>query len=322
MSDHATRISLNQGLVWDRCAYLWKLKYKDKWEKVQRGHRLELGNMGHTMLFDLYKTGQDHSSEFANVWLQDFGNLDGEQIQNIATAVRQFKLYREVFSPEHDKGLRTVTLSNGEPGLEYHFEIELTTPQGRPFILEGYIDRLSWDERGLMWVEDYKWTSRFWSQIELLMDPQLPLYAGALRLLGLPVHGCMVTQVNTYPYKGDGASKKPVDELIKREKFHVPEIQTDAIIAEYGRIVDEILDDDGTYRRSLRRDCKTCDMQEPCLMGLKGIDSVGFMAMSGAYRPKSPRPVDRQDGVPQALATRTRIPNVTVEGQTIVLDTI
>ncbi len=314
MNDGPIKISLNQALTWDRCNFLWKLKYVDKWEKTRRGHRLELGNMGHAMLFDLYRTGQDHSVDFANVWMTDLGGLDGEQIQNVATAVGQFKLYREEFSPVADRGLTTVE-------LEYHFEVKLETPQGRPFILEGYIDRMSRDERGLLWVEDYKWTGRFWSSIELQMDPQLPLYAAALRALGIPVHGCMVTQVNTYPYKD--RSKKKIEELFVRERFAVEPGQTDHMLHEYGLMVDEMID---TYyegaeelRRSLRRDCKSCEMQEPCLMGLKGISPISFMAMSDGYRPKAPRPVDRQDGVPQPLATRTRIPDVSVDGQEIII---
>lgn len=309
---YASKISFNQALIWDRCHFLWKLKYKDKWEKINRGFRLELGNMGHAMLFDLYKTGQDHSEEFATTWLQDMPTLDGQQIQNVATAVAQFKLYRGEFMPMADRNLTTIE-------LEYHFEVELVTPRGRHYVLEGYIDRMSLDDRGYLWIEDYKWTERFWTPLQLLMDPQLPLYAAALRALGRPVHGCMVTQVNTYPYKGDRRSKKKIEELITREKFHVPEQQTDALLVEYGRIVDEMIDTE-IYRRSLRRDCSKCEMQEPCLMGLKGIEPIGFMAMSQGYRPKAPRPVDRQDGVAVPLQGRTRIPEVSVDDQTIIIE--
>jgi RecB family exonuclease len=323
MSDDTTtlpKISLNQALTWDRCHFLWKLKYVDKYEKLRRGHKMELGNMGHAMLFDLYKTGQDHSADFANTWLEDIPSLDGEQIQNIATAVSMFKLYREMFSPQADKGLTTVE-------LEFHFEVELVTPKGRHYILEGYIDRMSVDDRGLLWIEDYKWTTKFWSSLELLMDPQLPLYAAALRALGRPVHGCMVTQVNTYPYKGDNRSKKTIDELFKRERFAVSTDQTDALLYEYGRQMDEIIDAQESgepLRRSLRRDCGggttyPCEMQEPCLMGLKGLDPVSFLAMSSDYQLKAPRPVDRQDGVAVPLQTRTRLPEITVDDQTIIL---
>lgn len=316
MQPDTIRISLNQALTWDRCRFLWKLKYKDKWEKIWRGYRLEMGNMGHAMLFDWYKTGQDHSPEFANAWLTDLGNLDAEQIENVATAVSMFKLYREMFSPEHDRDRHTLE-------LEYHFEVELTTPQGRIFILEGYIDRLSQDHKGFVWIEDYKWTQKFWSPTEVSMDPQLPLYAGALRALGIPVHGCMVTQVNTYPYKKDGRQKKlaaeGIESLIKREKFHVPEAQSNLLIETYGTMMDEIIDAED-YRRSQRRECKSCDMQEPCLMGLRGIDPVGFMMMSSGFQPKAPRPVDRQDGVPQPLQVRARIPEISVDGQYINID--
>lgn len=312
METDTRKISFNQGLVFDRCRFLWKLKYKDKWEKVDRGTKMELGTMGHHLLFDYYKTGQDHSADFANAWMADLDTLDGEQIQNIAVAVSQFKLYRELFAPDEDRGLTTTE-------LEYHFEVELMTPGGHPFILEGYIDRMSVDRRGLLWVEDYKWTGRFWSNIELLMDPQLPLYAAALRHSGVPVHGLMITQVNTYPYKGENRSKQPLDKLFKRERLSVSTTQTDTVLYEYGMIVDEMIEYDGEMRRSLRRDCKSCEMQEPCSMGIKGIDPVQFMSMSPGFQMKRPRPVERMDGVPQPLQVRTRIPDVTVEGQDIIL---
>ncbi len=273
---------------------------------------MELGNMGHSILFDYYKTGQDHSEEFARTWLTDLGNLTGEQIQNVSVAVAQFKLYREMFSPVEDANLTTVE-------LEYHFEVELETPQGRHFILEGYIDRISRDQRGLLWIEDYKWTGRFWSNPEILMDPQLPTYSAALRALGFPVHGLMVTQVNTYPYKD--RSKKTIDELFKRDRFAVSEIQTDNVLREYGLLVDDIIDSyyEGAepLRRSLRRDCKSCDFQEPCLMGLKGLNVNDFLLMSPGFQPKAPRPSDRQDGVAIPLQTRTRIPDISVDGQEI-----
>lgn len=312
MEANTTKISLSRALTWDRCRFLYKMKYVDEWDTTKPRYKMDLGNMGHHILFDFYRTGQDNSERFANVWLEDLENLNGEQIQNVAVAVAQFRLYREEFSPQVDRGLITEA-------LEYHFEVELTTPKGRKYILEGYIDRMSRDQRGLLWVEDYKWTGRFWSDIEVLMDPQLPLYAAALRRLGIPVHGLMVTQINTYPYKD--RSKKKIEELFKRDTFPAgSEDQSDNILHQYGMLVDEMIDNkDQEMRRSLRRDCKMCDFQDPCLMGLKGLNVNAYISTSPGFTSKTPRPVDRQDGVPVPLIGRTRIPEVSVEGQDILI---
>lgn len=312
-------VSYHQLLTWDRCRFLWKLKHIDKWDRSRKGYRMELGTMGHALLFDWYKTGLDHSEEFAATWLKDWEGLDGEQIQNINTAVAQFKLYRELFSPQYDKDLTTEF-------LEHHFEVIMETPQGRKFILQGYIDRGSRDSRGRLWLEDYKWTGRFWSPIQLLMDMQLSYYAIAMILLGYDVYGLMITQVNTYPYKAETRAKKKVDELFKRETFHRSQAELQNGAYEVGLMMDEMLqareNPEGTFRRSLRNECDKCDFQEPCLMGLKGVDPQGFMAMSNGFQKRvSRKPTDREGGIPELTRDPIRpISNIRVEGNEVIFD--
>lgn len=289
-SDGPVKVSLNQLLIWDRCRLQWTFRYTHKLESTKKKPKMELGSMGHEMLFDWYSTGLDHSADFVNKWMSDMANLDGDQIQNVSVAAAMFKLYIHEFSPSADRGLRTDS-------LEEHFEVELKTPLGRNYVLEGYIDRTSVDEKGHLWVEDYKWTGRFWSGNELLMDPQLSFYAGALRTLGRPVHGLMITQVNTYPYK-DRSKKKP-EELFKRERIYRSPEELDAVMVEIGKAVDEMIDEQDKIRRSLRKDCaRDCDFFEPCLFGLKGIDPLTFIKDSGGFRQKKGRPTSAPEQPP------------------------
>lgn len=279
------KISLNQLLVWDRCKFLWKFMYRQHWTKAIKGRRLALGTMGHEMLFDWYKTGLDHSVDFANKWLSDLDNMNADQIKNVSIATAMFKLYTSEFSPTEDRNLLTQS-------LEEHFEVELVTPKGRQFLLEGYIDRTSIDQRGHLWLEDYKWTERFWSTNQLLMDPQLSFYAGALRTLDRPVHGLMITQVNTYDYKD--RSKKKVEELIRRERLYRSPEELQAVMVEIGHKVDEMIDGQDQLTRSLRRDCDRCDFMEPCLFGLKGIDPESYIPSSGLYKKREKRPTEEK----------------------------
>ena len=282
--DNLPRVSFNQLLVWQRCKFEWSLQYIHKQAPVRRRYqsKMDTGTMGHELLLDWYTTGKDNSEAYAQKWLQDFDSLDSDQIKAIHLAVAMFKYYIAEFSPIHDRKYRSQS-------LEEHFEVTLQTPTGRGFLLEGYIDRTSLDQRDNLWVEDYKWTSRFWTPAELQMDPQLTYYAGALRSLGRPVHGCMYTQVNTYDYKD--RSKKTVDDLVKRELIYKSPQEIDSVMLEIGRKVDEMLAGSDVYGRSLRRDCGKCDFYEPCSLGLKGIDPVEFMHRSPGYTDRAPRPV-------------------------------
>lgn len=305
-------VSFYQLLTWDRCQFQWWLMYNQRFGRYRKGYATELGTMGHAMLFDLYKTGQDNSADFANKWLEDWENLDAEQMSNIHIAVAQFKLYRELFMPVHDANLVTEA-------LEYHFEVLLVTPQGRRFILQGYIDRMSRDREGRLWIEDYKWTQRFWSPTKILMHPQLTYYAGALRELGITVHGLLITQVNTYPYKEATRKKKTVDDLFKRERIFRNDQEIDNVMWEVGLMMDEMLearerDAEGTqngFRRSLRDDCEKCWYQEPCIMGIKGIDPIGFMYASDSFYKKEKRTKGdmQKGGIPDLQKPRPRIPD-------------
>ncbi len=278
------KVSFGQLLTWDRCRWQWSAKYIHKMDTTKKRVRMGIGSMGHEMLFDWYKTGQDHSDIFLSKWMQDWEHLDGEQINGINIAVLMFKMYLSEFSPMHDRNYQTQS-------LEEHFQVPLTTPTGSRFELEGYIDRTSIDQRGNLWVEDYKWTSRFWSPLQLQMDPQLTFYAGALRAMGRPVHGTMITQVNTYDYKD--RTKKTVDDMFRRELIYRSPAEIDAVMLEIGRTVDEMLEarELPVFKRNLRRDCADCDFAEPCLLGLKGIDSVEFMQRSPGFKPREKRPV-------------------------------
>lgn len=290
MADHPPVVSFSQLQTLDRCKLQWSFKYIHKFDTTKRRTRMDIGTMGHEMLFDWYTTGVDHSEEYVTNKLKDWGSLDAEQIKAINLAAAMFRLYVSEFSPLVDRELDTR-------GLEYHFEVPMQTPLGRSYVLQGYIDRMSVDRRGHLWVEDYKWTSRFWSQGELQMDPQLTFYAGALAYLGFDVHGTMITQVNTYDYTAKSRAIKTIDELFKRELIYRSPVEISTVMFEVGHLVDELLElqeAEGKtfYPRSLRRECgKMCDFYEPCSLGLKGIDPALFMESSPGYKTKTSRPV-------------------------------
>lgn len=312
-------VSFHQLLTWDRCKYAWYLKYVHKFEKFEKSYAMELGTMGHAMLFDWYKTGIDHSEDFANRWLADLDKLSPEQVSNINVALQQFKLYREIWSPREDRGYTTEM-------LEYHFEVIMTTPRGRQFILQGYIDRGSRDSQGRLWLEDYKWRGRMATPVQLLMEAQLTYYAGAMIMLGFDVYGLMITQINTYPYTEKSRQKKQIDDLFKREKFARSQDEIDNVMTEVGHMMDEMFDaqETGLYRRSLRPDCDKCDYQQPCAMGIKGFDAPTYMLTSPAYYKRAKAKITQKGGgIPELQRPRVRISDdyiVDIDDQTITLE--
>ncbi len=93
---------------------------------------------------------------------------------------------------------------------------------------------------------------------------------------------------------------------------------------EVGMMMDEMLaaKERNDFRRSLTRDCDRCDFQQPCALGLEGIDPIVTLSTSPAYhrKEKSGRP-SNEGGIPALQPPRLRITDdFIVEDQTITIE--
>lgn len=277
-------LSYSQLQVWDRCEYAWFLGYHEEWVKKEQPAYFNIGGMIHQMM-DMYysnlRLGQKDKKfvdDFINMKISEAMETDHTLLPAISIAARLVYRYIDEFSPKEDKGHRV--LSN-----EYHFTVPFTTGKGRHFILQGYIDLLT-ELFGKIWCWDHKSSEgQFWTPNEVMMDPQTPLYAVALRELGMKVHGYIINMFNTYDYK------KPlevsVEKLFRREDAYRTDKELNTILQETLFMVDDMLENNETPRRSLRRDCgKRCQFREPCLMGMKGMDPTPFLVTQ--FKKKDP----------------------------------
>lgn len=266
------KFSYSQLMTFDRCHFSWYLNYVEEWAPAETKSYFIEGNLVHELLMIYYKNLplMDHYAALKLVkqkihqWHAQVSN-DMAKLGYVTLAARVVKRYIEDFSVHEDEKWEFLD-------AEKHFEIPLTTPKGRDFILEGYIDILAREKAtNRVWIWDHKTVGqgKFWSEAELLMDSQMPTYVAALQETGIPIFGVIVNQLNKHEYKKlqDDVPEK----LFKRKPIYHTAEELVTRLQEFGKIVDEALECKGTgdFRRSLKKDCSGCFFQDPCLMSLK-----------------------------------------------------
>lgn len=263
--------SYSQLLMADRCGFSWYMSYHLKLGTDKKKSALDKGSFGHRMLQSLYDAvvsgkydGPTWASEqLTSIVMEISEDLKWQdQLSDLAAAMKITERYAF-----------TDLLSGHTPvGTEQHFFILVTLPSGFRFVLQGYVDLTTIDQRERVWVWDHKFTSKMWTPVQLMMDSQLPIYQLLLRGDGIPVHGLAVNQLNSYPYKDMAA--QPNDKLFKREWMFRSEIQLQNIWTEFTALAERVgrlMRGDETIYRSLRKDCSMCDFNVPCHDSLSGV---------------------------------------------------
>lgn len=268
-------VSHSMLLGWDSCRFRWYLSYVEGWTPVKQKQVLDQGSIGHELIGIYYNSRIEHSSwpiddprhvEAVTRRVHEISverDVDADLLKSLKTTLWLVKRYIEDFAPFNDLEWEPLE-------VERHFLIPLVTPKGREVNLQGYVD-LILDHRQTrkLWVWDHKFSTRFWSPQQVLMDAQLPTYVYGLRRLGIPIYAFIVNQLNTYSYKDP--AKVKVEQLFKREKSYRTDLELANFELEVGRMVDDMVDNFDEPRRSLTRSCSDCAFQNPCLLSMKGI---------------------------------------------------
>jgi len=286
MSEFEIVISPSQMQVWDRCENQWKFNYRWGYIPVRTKDYFQVGTFVHALLAVHYKARMegrrdtwDEVLAYANNDV-DFGSMDTNEITSWKRAVRIVQRYLAEYAPVHDN-FRILD-------VERHFIVPMQSPGGIEYKLQGYFDLLI-ELDGRMYLFDHKTVgqSRFWTNAEAEMDPQMTLYQLGLNTQGYNIHATMINQLNTYDYKEFNAV--PVEKLYKRLDTYRTPAQIENMSLEVGKVIDEIVKslETDSYRKSLRKDCKSCPYREPCLLELKGIDVTNYMAAT--FRTKESR---------------------------------
>lgn len=259
-------VSHSQIGTWNDCSFKWHLNYEKNWTQKVTPEYFDRGHMIHEGLAEYYQGLKDGKgtigdASFLNNMIRQWVSR-GFDLTMINAVGKLLTRYIEEWSPENDKGMEVLE-------VEKHLIMDLLTPKGRKYTLQGYLDLLVKVNEHI-WLVDHKSTgaSKPKSQASIDMDTQLPTYAYILGEQGLPVTGMVFNMLNTYDYKNPASP----DKLFGRHVMTRTRQEQTSLLREMGLVVDEMYERRDNPRRSLGHNCERCAFQEPCLATMRGLD--------------------------------------------------
>lgn len=271
------RISHNQLGVWQRCPKKWQYIYVEKIVTKETPGYFRKGSLVHELLsaYDQFlqqgaQPGdpslvalvmQVAKDEYSGKWTAD----DADIYKSALLAVRRFITGH---SRRADQNIKIHA-------VEETFQVELETHKGRPFILEGIIDRL-YEKYGQMYILDRKTTggTSHWTENQMLMDSQLVTYGALLRELGWKITGFEIDSIITYPYKD--YDSQPTEKLFKRLTTTRNDAEMDFALHHYKSAVDamfDVIEAEGELPYHFSKECSSCPYMPICLYKMKGMDT-------------------------------------------------
>jgi hypothetical protein len=252
------------------------------WKEETKSTALSLGSLTHQYLASFYQDMADmdlrnynllhdnHIDKMRGTVLES-SEFDIDTIRRAGSIVQR---YITDYSPYEDEPYEVSA-------VEKHLVLPLTTPKGREFNYQLYLDLLMHHKASdKYWLFDHKThTSRPYTEEQAEFDPQMASYAAVLRKYGVDVFGCAFNLLNTYDYKNPG--KQPLEKFYSRVTTYRTQQQLDSILDDICKAADDIFDNHNEPRRELSRDCSYCWFKEPCLMLQKGFSEKE--AFSGNY---------------------------------------
>jgi PD-(D/E)XK nuclease superfamily len=273
------RVSFSQVQTFLRCRLKWRYGYVLGLVPLEPDKAMEMGSYLHGKL-DIYYQLYRQTREPEELWglmepllLEDLDLKGGTNGEMISRSMKVMWRYIHEFSPQVDAGIELIE-------SEMHFEAPLTTPKGRDFLLEGYVDLL-YSHNGQIRVRDHKTTGKagnFRKKGDTDYDMQQATYIGGLRTVGIPVFRGEVTELITFNYSKYSA--EPLDKLMRRTPTYRTDRAIEAAMRWYGRVVDQMIDEN-EFLPSRESGCRYCWYRDPCTLLQEGVDdapvlSVGF----------------------------------------------
>lgn len=268
-------VSFSQLNLLARCPWLWGLQYRAKLTPIEDASvPMQLGGLIHDGLAVHHEDPKLKKKLDWQVICKGADPVpDGEILQDAAWLV---DLYREHYGEETFTVLAT----------EWPFAVPVKTPKKSRsnYLLIGWIDLISVDSKGRLWIWDHKSGKSFPSVIELAQDFQLSTYAWALREMGAEIGGVTLNLLRT--------TKKTKKERFVRD----PIPKTDAELDQWGY---------GLYRRCREipppkaqwlelakhtgKDCSWCRAYELCHFHQTGQFGAMKDLLEAEYQRKKPR---------------------------------
>lgn len=283
------KVSNSQVQTFLTCRKKWHYNYARGWVTRNPPKAMAMGDYMHGFFDIFYQMLQANPTEEPeSLWdtleevILESLKADGSNGEEVLRAMKAMRRYVLEVSPRIDCGITVI-------GSEMHFEAPLTTPKGRDFLLEGYVDLLYKDRNGQLIVRDHKTTGKggkdaFWKKEEVAADPQQSTYISGLRVLDFPVFSGEVNQIVTFNYKDYLA--KPIDTLFCCVRAFRTDEQIESAKRWYGRIVDAMLDETDHLESIEKGRCSYCFYRDPCSKQQQGKDDeqilqLGFRRKDG-----------------------------------------
>lgn len=294
-------VSASQLNTRNRCAWSWHFRYVKGYVPIPTSDTSEVGLLTHRLLQVGYETKKENPNKPYSFFKQKVQEEllsyrdrfeTYEQMSQLKRAGNIVLLYFDTMAPVHDQGHHVI-------GIEQHFVVQLSTPTGNPYFLQGYIDLLEAMSGAKYRVEDHKSTpdkKRFYTPDQVQFDSQLKSYCIALRHMGYNVQDVAIRNYNTYDYKA-GIESREVKDLFARTTAHYSEKELETFEWEIGLLVDEMFYSNTPIRRTMSRDCASCWVKEACLMDMKGMDLTLLLKHKYTRKPTTETVVDLILGV-------------------------
>lgn len=285
------RISHNQLGVWQRCPKRWEYTYVEEIVTKDTPAYFRLGTLVHELLsaYDQFlQQGADPGDpSVANLVMQVakdeyLGAWGSDDVDLYRRALQATKRFILTHSKKEDQNIRVHA-------VEERFIVELETPKGRKFILEGIIDRI-YEKFGQIYILDRKTTggTAHWTENQLLMDSQLVTYGALLRELGWKPYGFEIDSIITYDYKDYNA--QPSEKLFKRLTTTRSDAEMTFALDHYRQAIDamfDVLENESGVPYHFSKECSSCPYMPICLYTMKGMDTAVLRRTKYKSRPKT-----------------------------------
>lgn len=280
MPSKVMKVSYSQVQTFLRCRKKWHYNYIRGLIPVKENEAMQLGDYIHGKL-DIYYQLRQQTEDALDLWEMMQMNIveDAELGKNpefVARCIKMMKRYILHFAPVVDRGMEVIA-------TEYGFQVELMTPKGRPFILEGYAD-LIYKRGDYIFERDHKTTGKpgnFRTKEMEIYDPQQTTYIAGLRAHGIDVTRGEVSTLITYDYAK--YQTEPLSKVMKLEPTFRGGPELDACLTWYGTVVDQMYDE-VEYLRSLEMGCRFCWYKNPCLYSLRGTDEEPIIELAFKHK--------------------------------------
>jgi len=286
------RYSYSQVNAWQSCNTRWRWNYHRQLVPAKTKTFFQVGTLLHEFLDDFYREFPDldwpkFSLRIADIFNNSAVTLDDAALYSLCTKI--MKRYIEQWSPREDQGITVLA-------TEFIVEEVLTTPMGRQFIFEGYID-LMMQQKGLIYVVDHKSSAatKFWGDKDYQTLPQMLLYKAVLERRGFKVDRLLYNHINTYTYADYYA--QPLDKVFKRKVLIRGPVEVQNVLQNFCIAVDEIEEKREKAKghplhvvKNYGSHCSKCAYQQLCVLEMKSISTES--TVNTYFKKREPRPTD------------------------------